>query len=145
MPLAESLILVVAPAIAKTVLKLWAGDEKLASESGGAAIEALGKLIPEIRARNEASRQLDAEGLGGLEGGQDDGLIRAHARGWVDGMRVAPLEQDVLLGSHDEERRAEGEHEEALEIDVGPIHDVEGAGLGEELVEDVDVVRFYQR
>ena len=57
-------------------------------------------------------------------------------------MRVAPLEQDVLLGSHDEERRAEGEHEEALEIDVGPIHDVEGAGLGEELVEDVDVVRF---
>ena len=45
-------------------------------------------------------------------------------------MRVAPLEQDVLLGSHDEERRAEGEHEEAFEIDVGPIHDVEGAGLG---------------
>ena len=32
--------------------------------------------------------------------------------------------------------------EEAFEIDVGPIHDVEGAGLGEELVEDVDVVRF---
>ena len=57
-------------------------------------------------------------------------------------MRVAPLEQDVLLGSHDEERRAEGEHEETFEIDVGPIHDVAGAGLGEELVEDVDVVRF---
>ena len=52
------------------------------------------------------------------------------------------MEQDVLLGSHDEERRAEGEHEEAFEIDVGPIHDVEGAGLGADLVEDVDVVRF---
>ena len=34
------------------------------------------------------------------------------------------------------------EHEEAFEIDVGPIHDVEGAGLGADLVEDVDVVRF---
>ena len=62
MPLAEILIAVVAPAIAKTVFKLWAGDEKLASETGGAAIEALGKLIPEIRARNEANRQLDAIG-----------------------------------------------------------------------------------
>ena len=57
-------------------------------------------------------------------------------------MRVAPLQQDVLLGSHDEERRAKGEHEEAFEIDVGPIHDVEGAGLGADLVEDVDVVHF---
>ena len=62
MPLAETLIAVVAPAIAKTVLKLWAGDEKLASETGGAAIEALGKLIPGIRARNEANRQLAAIG-----------------------------------------------------------------------------------
>ena len=52
------------------------------------------------------------------------------------------MEQDVLLGAYHEERRAECEHEEALEIDVGPIHDVESAGLGKELVEDVDVVRF---
>ena len=44
------------------------------------------------------------------------------------------------LSSYDEERRAEGEHEEAFEIDVGPIHDVEGTGLGADLVEDVDVV-----
>ena len=35
-----------------------------------------------------------------------------------------------LLGADDEERRAEGEHEEAFEIDVGSIHNVEGAGLG---------------
>ena len=47
-----------------------------------------------------------------------------------------------FFGSHDEERRAEGEHKEAFEIDVGPIHDVEGAGLGADLVEDVDVVHF---
>ena len=68
--------------------------------------------------------------FGRFDGSQYDGLIRAHARRFVDGMRVAPLEQDVLLGSHDEERRAEGEHEEAFEIHVGPIHNVEGAGLG---------------
>ena len=33
-------------------------------------------------------------------------------------------------------------HVEALEIDVGPIHDVERAGLGKDLVEDVDVMHF---
>ncbi len=62
MPLAETLIVTVAPAIAKTVLRLWAGDEKLASEGGTAAIEVLTKLIPDLRARNEADRQLAAIG-----------------------------------------------------------------------------------
>src|SRR5258708_5468794 len=62
MPLIETLVASVGPAIAKTVLKLWAGDNKVASEGGGSAIEALTKLIPEIRARKEAERQLEAIG-----------------------------------------------------------------------------------
>jgi energy-coupling factor transporter ATP-binding protein EcfA2 len=62
MPLAETLIVAVAPAIARTVLKLWAGDEKLASEGGSAAVDVLSKLIPDLRARNEADRQLAAIG-----------------------------------------------------------------------------------
>ncbi len=48
----------------------------------------------------------------------------------------------MFFRPHDKERRAEGEREEALEIDVGAVHDVEGAGLGRDFVEDVDVVRF---
>ncbi|MGA8086967.1 MAG: NACHT domain-containing protein [Terracidiphilus sp.] len=62
MPLLETLVATVGPAIAKTLLKLWAGDNKLASEGGDSAIEVLTKLIPEIRARNETVRQLDAIG-----------------------------------------------------------------------------------
>ena len=62
MPLIETLIAAVGPAIAKTVLKLWAGDNIIASEGGGSAIEALTKLIPQIRARKEAERQIDAIG-----------------------------------------------------------------------------------
>ena len=45
MPLFETLVAAVGPAIAKTVLKLWARDNKVASEGGGSAIEALTKLI----------------------------------------------------------------------------------------------------
>lgn len=36
----------------------------------------------------------------------------------------------------------EGEAIQALEIEVATVHDVEGAGLGQNLVEDVDVVYF---
>jgi F0F1-type ATP synthase membrane subunit b/b' len=61
MPLAETLIAFVAPAITKTVLKLWVGDEKLAA-AGGVGIDILAKAIPELRVRNEANRQLDAIG-----------------------------------------------------------------------------------
>jgi hypothetical protein len=62
MPLLETLITTVAPSIAKTVLKLWAADDKLASAGGESTIEILTKLIPEIRARKEADRQLAAIG-----------------------------------------------------------------------------------
>jgi len=62
MPLAETLIVTVAPAIAKTVLNLWAGDVKLAWEGGSTAIDILAKLIPDLRTRNEADRQLAAIG-----------------------------------------------------------------------------------
>jgi ABC-type multidrug transport system fused ATPase/permease subunit len=62
MPLLETLIATVAPSIAKTLLKLWAADNKLAAEGGSSTIDLLAKLIPEIRSRNEADRQLAAIG-----------------------------------------------------------------------------------
>ena len=62
MPLAETLIAAVAPAIAKVVLKFWAGDQKLATQGGSTAIDVLTKAIPDLRARNEVHRQLDAIG-----------------------------------------------------------------------------------
>lgn len=62
MPLFETLVSTLGPGIAKTLLKVWAGDYKIASEAGESSIEALTKLIPEIRARNEAKRQLESIG-----------------------------------------------------------------------------------
>jgi hypothetical protein len=44
------------------------------------------------------------------------------------------------IPAYHEERRAESEHEEAREIDVAPIHHVERARLGNNLVEDVHAV-----
>src|SRR5689334_14325079 len=62
MPLFETLVSTVGPAIAKNLLKLWAGDNKVVSEAGDSSIDALTKLIPEIRTRNEARRQLESIG-----------------------------------------------------------------------------------
>ena len=69
-------------------------------------------------------------------------MIGAHAGGLVHRMRVAALEQNVGLGADDEEGRAEREDVEALEIHVAAVHDVERAGLRQNLVEDVDIVHF---
>jgi hypothetical protein len=57
-------------------------------------------------------------------------------------MRVAPLQQDVLLRADNKESRAESEYEQALEVDVAAIHYVEGAGLWKDLVEHFDIMHF---
>jgi hypothetical protein len=72
-------------------------------------------------------------------------VIGAHTGTFVDRMRVAPLQKDILSGAHDEECRAESEKVEAVEIDVTAIHDVACPCLGNDLVEDVDVVHFAVR
>ena len=69
-------------------------------------------------------------------------MIGSHAGGFVHRMRVTTLEQNVGLGAHDEERRAQREDVKALEIDVAAVHDVERPGLGQNLVEDVDVMHL---
>ena len=57
-------------------------------------------------------------------------------------MRVAPLQQDVRFGAHDEEGRLQCEAVEPLEVDVAAIHHVERSGLGQDAVEHVDVVHL---
>src|SRR5271169_1335510 len=69
-------------------------------------------------------------------------VIGTYAGGIIYRMRVATLQQHVGLGANNEERRAEGEDVQTLEIHVAAIHDVERAGLRQNLVEDVDVMHF---
>ena len=49
---------------------------------------------------------------------------------------------EVRLGAGDEEAAGIVKAGQALEVDVAAIHDVEGAGLGHQLIEDIDVVQL---
>ena len=47
--------------------------------------------------------QLVRVGFGGVDGGQNDGVIGSNAGGLVHRMRVSALEHNVGFGAHDEE------------------------------------------
>ena len=51
--------------------------------------------------------------LGGVEGGQNNGVIGSQAPAPIHRVGVATLPQNVLFGSPHEEGRTEREHEEA--------------------------------
>jgi hypothetical protein len=71
---------------------------------------------------------------------QDHVLIQAHTGTLVHRMRAAPLEQQVRLGAHDKEGRAERKDKKPLKIDTAPVHHVEGPSLGHDLVEDMRLI-----
>ena len=108
MPLLETLIATVAPSIAKTVLKIWAADGRVAVESATSTIEILAKVIPDIRARTEAERQLatigeraaqslqfifDTEGRAILTDDQE-----SLARLLAEALDHSKISADILLG-----------------------------------------------
>ena len=74
--------------------------------------------------------------------GQDDGLVATQAGGFIDRSGITAAVANIGFVSDHEEGGGQGEGEQALEVEVGAVHDVEGAGLGDEQVEDVDVVEF---
>jgi len=57
-------------------------------------------------------------------------------------MRVTSLQQNVLFATHHKECGTQREAEEAFKIDVPAIHDIERTRLRNELIEDIDIVRF---
>lgn len=69
-------------------------------------------------------------------------MIRAHSAAEVSRTRAAPPQLHSFLDACDKERARSLEDVQTLEIHISPIHHAEGAGLGQELVEDVDVVDF---
>lgn len=80
--------------------------------------------------------------FGGIEAGEDDGLVTLEAGGVIDGVGIQAAIAPVGLGSDDEECGGLVEGVEAAKVQVAAVHDVEGAGLGQEQVEDVDIVQF---
>ena len=71
------------------------------------------KFQPLVGLRVEVTHAPQCIGIcrGRFEGGEDDGLIGADAGALIDGVGVAPLEQNIRLGAHYKEGCAEREHE----------------------------------
>ena len=78
--------------------------------------------------------------FGGIEPGQHDGLIALQPGGFLHWPGVETAEAEPLPRPGDEEGEAEMERVEPGEVEIGAVHDVEGARLRDDLVEDVDVV-----
>ena len=90
---------------------------------------------------------LDAPQLVGIavgrgDAGEHDGLVADDPGGAVDRVRVKTAQLSVGFGAHDEEGVRPVQGVEPGEVHVGPVHDVEGAGLGHQQVHDVDVVEL---
>ena len=80
--------------------------------------------------------------FGGVEAGEDDSLVALEAGVFVDGVGIEAAIAPVGLGADDEERGAAVEDVETAKVQVAAVHDVEGAGFGQEQVEDLDIVQF---
>ena len=77
-----------------------------------------------------------------VKAGQHDGLIAHQPRTPVDRMRIPPLGVEVGFGARHKEAARVVQTMEPVEVDIASVHDVEGAGLGDQQVEDIDVVQF---
>src|SRR5262245_13515014 len=69
-------------------------------------------------------------------------LVANQSRAAIDGPRADTLEFEVGSGTGNEEALALMEPVEPLEVEVSAIHNIEGTRLGDEHIEDVDVVQF---
>lgn len=80
--------------------------------------------------------------LSGIESMERGGLVAKQAGTAVGGGRVQASGVEVRFGSGDEEGACLSQSMETLEVEIGPVHDIEGPGLREQEVEDVDIVQL---
>ncbi len=73
---------------------------------------------------------------------ETDNLIALQAGGFVDGLGANPLAIEALPGPGDEEGAGLMQMIESSEIQVTAIHQVNGAGFPDQLIEDVDLVNL---
>ena len=78
----------------------------------------------------------------GVNSPEQNGLIAVQARLLVDGMGIKPTELKIRLASNDKEGGTLGEPIQPVEVEIAAIHDIEGAGLGEQFVEYLDLVQL---
>ena len=76
----------------------------------------------------------------GTQPGGHHSLVKAQAGGFVHGTGVTTGATEVLLGAGDKKSAALMQPMPAGEVEVAAIHDVERAGVPDQLVKDVDVM-----
>ena len=86
--------------------------------------------------------QWRVEVLARVEAGEHDGLIANQPGASIDRMRITTLGFEIGFGARDKEASRLVQAIEPFEVDVASVHDVEGAGLGQQQVQDIDVVQF---
>ena len=74
--------------------------------------------------------------------GQQDRLIALESCGLVDRTGVEAAGPQVAFGPDDEERLRLMQVMQALEVQVSPVHDVEGSWLGDQEIADLHIVDF---
>src|SRR5438445_2297562 len=77
-----------------------------------------------------------------VEASKDDTLVADQPGFAIDRMRIAALDLEVRPATGHEEAAGLVEAIEAVEVEEATIHDVESARLGQQLVEDVDLVHL---
>ena len=81
------------------------------------------------------SPQRTVEPLARIEAGQENRLIADEAGRTIDRARIAAAGLEVGLGARDEEASGIIEARQTLEVEIAAIHDIEGAGFGQELIQ----------
>src|SRR5258708_19642977 len=82
------------------------------------------------------------EVLARVEAGEHDSLIANQPRASIDRMRITTLGFEVGFGAGDKEAFRLVQPIKPLEVDVSSVHDVESTRLGQQQVQNVDVVQF---
>lgn len=75
-----------------------------------------------------------------VKAGEHDALIANQSRAAIDEMRIAALGFEIGLGARHKEAARFVEAMKSLEVDISSVHDVEGAGLGQQQVQNVDAL-----
>ena len=88
------------------------------------------------------SPQLPRVILGSVKVVQHHGLIADQSRAALDWPGYNAPDIRIALGSSDEEPTALMQGVESSEIQISPVHHIEGAGFGDQDVEYIDVVPF---
>ena len=91
---------------------------------------------------NRTRRRRRVEVLTGVKAGEHDGLIANQSGASIDRMRITTLGFEVGFGAGDKEAFRLVQPIKPVEVDVASVHDVESAGLGQQQVQNVDVVQF---